>query len=149
MRLKEQFYIIKENALPEIIMKVLSVQQLLKTGEAKTIKEATERIGISRSVFYKYQDSVEPFNEFGSEQTITIGFNLKHAPGILSNALNIIASHAISVLTINQTIPINGIAHVMITMETTTQSKDLNSLLEKLDAIAGMRQLKVIGRSKL
>jgi chorismate mutase len=146
--MSEKYYIIKDNALPEIMHKVLEVQQLLQSGQAKTIKEATLIVGISRSVFYKYQDAIEPFFENEAEATITIGFNLLHMPGVLSNALNLIASYDINVLTINQTIPINSVAHVMITMETNKFSKDLSTLLSSLEGITGMRQLTVIGRSR-
>ncbi|GBU10995.1 hypothetical protein AwErysi_06110 [Erysipelotrichaceae bacterium] len=148
MILKEQYFIIKETALPEIMIKVLQVQQLLKSGDVKTIRAATEQIGISRSVYYKYQDALEPFFENESAQTITISFGLKHAPGILSEVLNTIASFSINVLTINQTIPIRSVAHVMITMETTAASRNLNDLLAELHNITGMRQLKVVGRSR-
>lgn len=146
--MNDKYYIIKDDALPEVMHKVLLAQELLRSDKAKTIKQATEMAGISRSVYYKYQDAIEPFFEHTIEQTITISFGLKHTPGILSNVLNIIASYDINVLTINQTIPLNNIANVMITMETHPQSKDLNTLLDTLKELKGMQHLKIIGRSR-
>ena len=51
-----KYYVIKKKAVPEVLLKVLEVQKLLDAEQAKSIQEATETVGISRSSYYKYKD---------------------------------------------------------------------------------------------
>ena len=108
------FIVISTDVLPEIFPKVLEVKRLLACGEEKSSASACKRIGISRSAFYKYKDSVQPFNDMKSEHIITFYAMLKDTSGVLSRVLSVFASSGANILTINQSIPSDGVAFVTI-----------------------------------
>ena len=146
MKQNKQFYIIDKEVLPEVFLKVMEVKNLLETEKMLTVQEATERVGISRSSFYKYKDSIMPFYEKGRGQTITILINLRDEAGRLSDLLNDIADLGANVLTINQMIPMNGIALINICMQTQNMKIEEGQLLERLQAIKGVQSVKLLAR---
>src|SRR5574344_928061 len=99
---KIKFYIIAAEALPEIFIKVAEAKRMMQVGEVDTVGAATKRVGISRSAFYKYKDSVQPFNDMKSEHIITFYGMLKDNPGVLSGVLTTFADSGVNILTINQ-----------------------------------------------
>ena len=103
---KSTFYLVREEILPEAIKKTIKVKEILKRGEIKTINEAVERMGLSRSAYYKYKDYVFPFYEASKEKIITLSLLLEHKAGVLSRVLNTVASDSGSIMTINQGIPL-------------------------------------------
>ena len=118
MGVKTKFYIVAADALPDIFIKVAEAKRMMQSGEAGTVGEATRRMGISRSAFYKYKDAVQPFNNMKAGHIITFYTMLKDNPGVLSNVLAIFAESGANILTINQSIPTNGCAAVTISAET-------------------------------
>lgn len=146
MKQNKQFYIIDKDVLPEVFLKVMDVKNLLETEKAMTVQEATEKVGISRSSFYKYKDSIMPFYEKGRGQTITILIRLKDEAGRLSELLNYIASLGGNILTINQMIPMNGIALINICMETQNVKMELGEFIDKLQVIQGVQKVKLLAR---
>ena len=106
------FLIVSKNILPEAILKTAKAKELLAKGDVYTINDAVERVGLSRSAYYKYKDGVFPFYEASREKIITISLILENKAGVLSHVLNFIASFKGNVLTINQGIPLQGIANV-------------------------------------
>lgn len=66
-----KYYVIKKKAVPEVLLKVLEVQKLLDAEQAKSIQEATETVGISRSSYYKYKDDIFPFHASKKGRNIT------------------------------------------------------------------------------
>ena len=105
---EDPFYLVRADVLPEAIQKTIEAKRMLETGEAHTVQEAVEKAGISRSSFYKYRDSVFPFNAMMKEKIITLSLMLEHRSGVLSNVLGYLASLGCNVLTIHQTIPLQG-----------------------------------------
>lgn len=140
------FYIIKEEKLPEIIRKTIKAKKLLKSGKAKTINEATKIVDMSRSAFYKYKDSVAPFYEASHGKIITIFLVLDHIPGVLSSILDEIAKAHGNILTINQDIPIQGLANVTISFETNNLTKNIESLLKNIKDKKGVQKAKIIAQ---
>ena len=118
MKEKHPFYVIDGRVLPEVFLKVVEVKNLLEKDRLLTVQEATEKVGISRSSFYKYRDAIFPFLEKGKGQAITVLIHLQDEAGRLSDVLNYIASAGGNVLTINQMLPMNGIAIINLCMET-------------------------------
>lgn len=118
MREQVNYYIVEGSALPEIFRKVAEANRLLETGEAETVNDAVQKIGISRSAFYKYRDTVRPFNDMLSGRIITFQAILRDEPGVLSSILSIFATSGANILTINQSIPSNGCAAVTIAAAT-------------------------------
>ncbi|HWR41131.1 MAG TPA: ACT domain-containing protein [Patescibacteria group bacterium] len=144
---KAVFYLVREEILPEAIKKTIKVKELLKRGEARTINEAVEKMELSRSAYYKYKDYVFPFYEASKEKIVTLALLLEHKPGVLSRVLNTMANERGSVLTINQGIPLQGVANATISLETADLVIDLEALLDKLRLVDGVKRLEVLGHA--
>lgn len=143
----KHFYIVRKDVLPEAILKTAMVKELLARGEAITVNEAVEKIGISRSAFYKYRDGVFPFYQASKEKIITVSLLLEHRTGILSNVLNTVAQLQGNILTINQGIPLQGVAVVTLSIDTVESVADTEELLEKLQHLDGVKKVEIVGQS--
>lgn len=143
---KNQYYIVEGSALPEVFLKTLQVQALLSKGEANTIQEAVDRVGMSRSAYYKYKDAIRPFHEATKGRIITISLLLEHTPGILSEILNEIAKAKGSILTINQNIPLHGIANATISFETKEMEGEVEELIEKIERTRGVKEVNIVAK---
>ena len=139
-----KYYIVAANALPEVFIKVAEAKRMMQTGEADTVGDATRKAGISRSAFYKYKDSVQPFNDMKAEHIITFYGMLKDNTGVLSHVLGIFASSGANILTINQSIPTNGCAAVTISAETSGMEQSLESLLAAASAVEGVIRFEIM-----
>ncbi|TCO69680.1 ACT domain-containing protein [Marinisporobacter balticus] len=139
-----KFLIIDTAILPEIYEKVLETKELLRMGKAKGITEATQMTGISRSTFYKYKDFISTPSEGSRGQKVIITLLLEHAPGNLSQLLNIMADYNVNILTINQDIPINGIANLSITFDISKASIGIDDILNKLRALKGASRVELV-----
>lgn len=146
--LKEKsYYIVDLDILPEAIKKTIIVKEILKKGEEKTINKAVAKVGLSRSAYYKYKDSVYPFYEGSKQKIITIAMILFNKRGILSFVLNTIAKAGGNVLTINQGIPMQGVAYVTISIETVQLSIALSDLISRIEEIKEVQKIEVIAQS--
>ena len=139
-----KYYIVAADALPEIFVKVAEAKRMMQTGEADTVGDATKKAGISRSAFYKYKDSVQPFNDMKAEHIITFYGMLKDNTGVLSHVLGIFASSGANILTINQSIPTNGCAAVTISAETSGMEQTLESLMAAASAVEGVIRFEIM-----
>jgi len=139
-----KFYLVEADMLPEIFVKVAKAKELLETGETATVAEAANVVGISRSAFYKYKDSITPFQDLKRGRIITFHIALRDKMGILSSVLSVFANTGANILTINQSIPINGIALVTISAETTGMLITSEELLDDLHNTAGVKKVDVI-----
>ncbi|WP_058486294.1 ACT domain-containing protein [Defluviitalea phaphyphila] len=146
MKEKTGYFIVNQKVLPEVFIKVVEAKRLLELKKVQTVQEAVDKVGISRSSFYKYKDSVFPFFENSRGRTITISIQLEDKAGLLSHVLNVIASIGGNILTINQTIPVNKIANVTITMETDPMKDEIKELMDKVESIEGVLNLKILAR---
>ena len=139
-----KYYIVAADALPEIFIKVAEAKRMMQTGEVDTVGEATKRAGISRSAFYKYKDSVQPFNDMKAEHIITFYAMLKDKSGVLSRVLSIFAASGANILTINQSIPTNGCAAVTISAETSGMEETLEALIADASAVDGVVKFEIM-----
>lgn len=135
---KTKFYLVAADALPEIFLKVAEAKRMLHAGEVSTAGEAARQVGISRSAFYKYRDSVQPFNDMKTGRIITFYALLKDNPGVLSNVLSIFAGSGANILTINQSIPTSGVAPVTITAATENMQTTMEAFMAALKAADGI-----------
>ena len=103
-----KYFVVKQKAIPEVLLKVVEAKRLLESEKVLTIQEAVDAVGISRSSFYKYKDDIFPFHDNSQGTTITLTFQMDDEPGILSDVLKIIAEYRANILTIHQSIPIDG-----------------------------------------
>ena len=141
---KTKFYLVAADALPEIFLKVAEAKRMLHAGEVSTAGEAARQVGISRSAFYKYKDSVRPFNDMLHWRIVTFQILLKDEPGILSGVLNVFAGTGVNILTINQNIPANGCAVVTMTAETSTLRRSLEDVLGDAKASPGVLKCEIL-----
>ena len=144
---KDKFYLVQEDILPEAIKKTIKVKEILKLGEAKTINEAVERMDLSRSAYYKYKDYVFPFYEIAQGKIVSITVSMSNDPGMLSSILRAIADSNGSILTINQDIPLQGIANVTIAFETKDLSPSLEECLDNIRSIRGILKVEILGQA--
>ena len=140
------YYIVKKKAVPEALLTVVEAKRLLDSERVMTVQEATEVVGISRSSFYKYKDDIFPFHESNRGRTITVMMQLDDKPGLLSAILNQVAESSANILTINQTIPIGGIAYLTLSMEILPQTAPVPQMLQQIEELPGIHYLKILGR---
>ena len=139
-----KYYIVEASALPEVFLKVAEAKRLLQVGEAATVNEATRMTGISRSAFYKYRDSVLPFQNMMTGRIITYQFMLHDRKGLLSELLGIFAEHKALIQTINSIMPQGGSALVTITAETMDLVIPLEDLLREFLQLPGVIKAEVL-----
>lgn len=139
-----KYYLVAAEVLPEVILKVAEANRMLRAGEARTAQEAAKSVGISRSAFYKYRDSVQPFTDMRTERIITFYALLKNNPGVLSNVLSIFAASGANILTINQSIPTDGCAAVTVSAETSTMTETLEQLIADASALGGVVRFEIL-----
>ena len=144
MATKPKYYIVEASALPEVFLKVAEAKRLLSTGEASTVNEATKMTDISRSAFYKYRDSVLPFENMMTGRIITFQFLIHDQPGFLANMLDIFPECNCNIKTINSIVPTNGTAVLTISAETSELNVPLEELLRKLRAFPGVIKAEVL-----
>ena len=141
-----KYYVVKKKAVPEVLIKVVETKRLLATRRGMTIQEATEEIGISRSSFYKYKDDIFPFHEEARGKTITFIIQMDDEPGILSVVLQTIARFHGNILTIHQSIPINGVATLTLSVDILPGEGDAEAMVDEIEQRDGIHYLKILGR---
>lgn len=144
MKKAPRYFIVEADALPEIYGKVAETKRLLELGEETTVNAATQRTGISRSAFYKYKDAVRPFNDVLHGRILTVQVMLRHEPGVLSSVLNVFAEHGANILTINQSIPVDGCAAVSIGAETSGLSASMEEFLSTVGGLKGVVRSEIL-----
>lgn len=142
----DRYYVVREDILPEAIQKTILVKELLASGSAATVHEAVERAGLSRSAFYKYKDGVYALNEMTQERIVTVSMDLEHRAGVLSSVLGLVAAGGGNVLTMNQSIPLQGFANVVLSVDVSQVAGDASELAELLRRQPGVRKAAIIGR---
>lgn len=141
---KKKYYIVSEDALPDIFIKVAEAKRMLQVGEAKNVGEAARLMNISRSAFYKYKDAVRPFNDMLHGRIVTFQILLKDEPGVLSAVLNIFARTGGNILTINQGIPVSGCAAVSIGAETSGLEISIEELVVRTGELDGVLRCEIL-----
>ncbi len=143
---KSKYFVIREKAVPEVLLKVVEAKRLLESERVLSVQEASERVGISRSSYYKYQNDIFPFHDEAKGKTVTFVLQMEDAPGLLSEVLNIVAEFGANILTIHQSIPINGVASLTLSIEVLPTTGDVSAMIEKIEEQKGVHYLKILGR---
>ena len=141
-----KYFVVKQKAIPEVLLKVVEAKRLLESEKVLTIQEAVDAVGISRSSFYKYKDDIFPFHDNSQGTTITLTFQMDDEPGILSDVLKIIAQFGANILTIHQSIPINGVASLSLSIQVLPTTGDVSDMLEAMEAQKGVRNVKLLAK---
>lgn len=143
---RTRYFVLKEKAVPEVLLKVVEAKRLIESGRAESIQEATDSLGISRSSFYKYKDDIFPFHDNAKGMTITMIIQMDDEPGLLSAVLKYVADYHANILTIHQSIPVNGVASLTLSVEVLPETGDISQMVEEIEEKEGIHYLKILAR---
>ena len=135
MEEKSRYFVVKQKAVPEVLLKVVEAKKMLETERALTVQEAADKVGISRSSFYKYKDDIFPFYDNTKGKTITLVVQMDDVQGLLSDLLHVVADYKANILTIHQSIPVNGVATLTLSVEVREDTGNVSSMLEELEEL--------------
>jgi len=127
------YYVVRKRALPEVLLKVVEVSRLLDTRKAASVQEAVDMVGISRSSYYKYKDDIFPFHDSAQGTTLNLACKIDDEPGLLSDLLKVVADFEANILTIHQTIPINGTASLSLSVQILANTKDVSQMIQAME----------------
>lgn len=140
---KVKYLLVDESILPEVYTKVIMAKNLLASGDATSASSAARMAGISRSAYYKYKDKIFEYAT-DAEDTATINAKLLDNAGVLSSVMNELYLAGANVLSVNQSIPVNNVADVSITVRTTGMTSTEDSLVNRINAINGVKTVEII-----
>lgn len=146
MKEKTKYFVVREKAVPEVLLKVVEAKRMLDTKRAGTVQEAADQVGISRSSFYKYKDDIFPFRDNIKGKTLTFVLQMHDEPGLLSDVLKVVAEYGANIQTLHQSIPINGVATLTISVEVLATTGDISNMIETIEAKEGIQYLKILAR---
>jgi chorismate mutase len=142
--MKNNYLIVDKSILPDCYEKVIEARTSLAEGRYRDVSEAVKAAGISRSTYYKYKDFVFLPNDFSPNRKAVISFGLAHETGKLGEVLGVVSSCGASVLTINQNLPINGKAHLVLSLDLTEAERSAEEIAEKIAHIKGTSGTRLI-----
>ena len=132
------------SVLPPVYHKVLKVKEILESGAAQTVNEAADMAEVSRSAYYKYKDYVLPFNQMQGILTLLIAvIDIK---GVLSDTLSFMSDAGCNILTINQNVPVNGVANITVTLQTENMRLSTDRLISGLQRVRGVRKVNILAK---
>ena len=143
---KTNYFVLKEKAVPEVLLKVVEAKRLFESGKAASVQDATDAVGISRSSFYKYKDDIFPFHDNEKGRPITLVIQLNDEPGGLSNILRAIDRFKCNILTIHQSVPINGIASLTLSIDVFHTEDKVDEMVDEIESVEGVHYAKIIAR---
>ena len=143
---KTSFFVLREKAVPEVLLKVVEAKRLLDSGKVESVQDATEAVGISRSSFYKYKVDIFPYHENQKGKTITMVIQLDDEPGLLSIVLKTIADFHANILTIHQSIPVNGIASLSLSIDVFPTTGNVEDMKNSIESVQGIHYAKILAR---
>ena len=146
MEEKTSYFVLKEKAVPDVLLRVVEAKRLLESEKVASVQEAAERVGISRSSFYKYKDDIFPFHENSKGKTITMVLQMDDEPGLLSVVLRTVAEYHANILTIHQSIPVNNVASLTLSVEVRPDTGNISRMVEEMEEKKGVHYVKIIAR---
>lgn len=146
MEEQTKYFVLKQKAVPEVLLKVVQAKRLIESERAMTVQEATDRVGISRSSFYKYKDDIFPFYDNAKGRTITLVLQMDDERGLLSDILHIVAVYKANILTIHQSIPVNNVASLTLSVEVRPDTGNISRMVEEMEEQRGIHYVKIIAR---
>ena len=143
---KTNLYVLKEKAVPEVLLKVVEAKRLVDSGKCLSVQEASDKVGISRSSFYKYKDDIFPYHENKKGKTLNMVIQLDDEPGLLSTVLKCVADNKGNVLTIHQSIPVGGIATLTLSIDVFPDYDNVSDMVDAIEAENGIHYVKILSR---
>lgn len=146
MEESSKYFLVRKKAVPEVLLKVVEAKRLLNCERGISVQEAVDRVGISRSSFYKYQEDIFPFHENAKGKTINVVLQMDDQPGMLAEVLKVIAQCHANVLTIHQTVPVNGVASLTLSIKILPTTANVSEMLETMEGLNGIHYLKILSQ---
>lgn len=143
---KTNYFVLKEKAVPEVLLKVVEAKRLFDSGKVASVQDATDAVGISRSSFYKYKDDIFPYHDNKRGRTFTLVIQLADEPGLLSGILRAIDKYKYNILTIHQSVPINGIVTLTLSIDVFNASDKVEEMVAAIEAVNGVQYAKIMAR---
>ncbi len=143
---ESKYFVVKQKAIPEVLLKVVEAKRLLESEKVPTIQDAVDAVGISRSSFYKYKDDIFQFHDNAQGTTITLTFQMDDEPGLLSDLLKIIAEFHANILTIHQSIPINGMASLSLSIQVLQATGNISQMIARMEDQKGVHHIKILAK---
>lgn len=141
----KKFYLIREDVLPESVVKTLKIKDLLKNDPSLSIFEAVKQFDLSRSAFYKYRDTIFPIDEkMESTREFTVILYVNDIIGMLAEVLNTLSSLSLSVLTIHQSIPMESRATITLSLDAKGTNLEIDDVMEALRVIDHVSKVELI-----
>lgn len=145
----QRYYLVREDVLTDAMQKTLEAKQLLQSGQVASIWDAVKEVDLSRSAFYKYRDAVFPFHSIVQERILTVFIQLQDRKGALAKLLELVSEAHCNVLTIHQTIPIQGRANVTLSLDVTSMIHELDEWIQTLKRLDFVESAEVISSGAL
>ena len=146
MKETERYYVVKEKAVGDVLLKVVEAKRLMERDSTMTVQQAADTVGISRSSYYKYKDDIFPFHDNTRGRTVTFVLQMDDVPGLLSEVLQLIAKFEANILTIQQAVPENRVALVTLSIEVYLEKGDITDLFGSMRQLEGIHYLKILAR---
>ena len=143
---EKSFLLISTDMCPEVFLKTVEAKKRIALYSGKSTTEILREVGVGKSAFYKYRDKVFSYDKLDHKQVVTLYFVVEDFSGILASIVNKIAEAGGNILTINQNIPIGGLADVTIAIDTESMAKSLENLIADVCGVAGVRRAEVLKR---
>lgn len=143
---KANYYVLRDRAVPEVLLKVAEARRLIESGKVESVQDAVEQVGISRSSFYKYKDDIFPYHSNAKGKTVTMVVQLDDQPGLLSALLRKVAENQGNILTIHQSIPVNGIAVLTLSIDLFGSTENADNMKTSIEAADGVHYVKILAR---
>lgn len=140
------YFVVKQRALPEVLLKVVEAKRMLESEKVHSVQEAVDKVGISRSSFYKYKEDIFPFHDTTEGKTVTMTVQMDDQPGLLSDVLKIIAAFGANILTIHQSIPINGVASLSVSVQVLSTTRDMSEMIDRVERKEGVHYVKILAK---
>ena len=141
---KTKYFVLKKKAVPEVLLKVVEAKRLLDSGKAASVQEAAEIVPVNHRVVAA--DDIFPFHDNAKGKTITMVIQLDDEPGLLSVVLRIVADYHANILTIHQSIPVNGIASLTLSVDVLNETGDISQMVNTIEEQQGIHYLKILAR---
>lgn len=144
MEHQTQLIVVDASVLPDVIGKVLEVKKLLANKEEKSSAAACKRVGISRSAYYKYKNCVYSYEDKITQRIINLHAVLRDEAGVLSNVLAALYDADANILTVNQNIPIDGVAGVTFSVRLNGEVQSPHQLQRLVSAVQGVVEVRIL-----
>ena len=141
---RNEFYIVAADVLPEALKKTAQIKARLSQNSNLTINEAADKVGLSRSAFYKYRESIFSYNKMNKERIVTLIVTAADEISVLAECLQIITEMDGQILTVNRGLPIQDTSKATLVIDTKNMKQEIETLVEKLYEIAQVREIEIL-----